>query len=137
MSASQYVRKPYTPPKLDASVLTGPMSINADRDRFRLMVDGHEVPYIQVVDVTDEWRAAPPSDPEKWADDAYRLQRVAVETGERVFSLTLDGRFGITATESEVERWTWFLANSMAVSAGYTSHGTNSRRLNRHGTSTR
>jgi hypothetical protein len=55
--------------------------------------------------------------------------------GERIFTLMLDDRFGITAPESEVERWASFLADAMAISAGYTSHGKNSRRLNRHGVS--
>lgn len=46
--------------------------------------------------------------------------------------LVLDGRFSITATQAEVERWGWFLAQAMAIAAGYSSHGEDSRPTNRY-----
>lgn len=56
------------------------------------------------------------------------------------FSLALDRPGGHSplcgmdvATEEELERWAYFLANAMAVAAGRTSHGPNSRPHNPHG----
>jgi hypothetical protein len=99
----------------------------------KLSVDEHRVPYIEMSDVTDKWKGFDPEGNDV-TDEARRLAN-AVLAGERVFNLTLDDRFGQTATESELHNWGWFLANAMAVSGGYTSHGQNSRRINRHGVS--
>lgn len=103
--------------------------------RYTIHCDDHDLPYITAV----AWPA--PEDPEERAryiavfeDRSPHLTR-AMANGERIFNLTLDNRFGIDAPESELERWAWFLANAMAVAAGYTSHGRNSRRINRHGPS--
>lgn len=54
------------------------------------------------------------ADLDEWADETQRLNK---------------------RWESEVEKWAWFMAHAMAVSAGYTSHGENSRLINRHGPS--
>lgn len=40
--------------------------------------------------------------------------------------LCLDGRFLIEATGEEARKWIWFIANAMAVSAGYSCFGDNS-----------
>lgn len=121
-----------TPPEGHMPVEIG----ETDREGwFRLIVDGQRVPYIDMREVTDERKVAPPSEPSEWADEGHRLRRHAVERGERIFNLFLDDRFGTTATEGDLLHQGWFWANAMAVSAGYTSHGPNSRPLNRHGPS--
>ncbi|RZO83015.1 MAG: hypothetical protein EVA65_15860 [Oceanococcus sp.] len=63
----------------------------------RLVIDGYEVPMIRLQ----------PRDDGKWA-------------------LSLDERFGIDATEEELDRWGWFVANAMAIAAGWSCHGENS-----------
>lgn len=47
-----------------------------------------------------------------------------------LIELVLDNRFGLTCTEEELEKWAWFLANSMAVAAGYTCIGENCNPVN-------
>jgi hypothetical protein len=49
--------------------------------------------------------------------------------GERV-NLFLDRRFGIETTKEECARWIPFLANAMAIAAGYSCHGENSQSIN-------
>jgi hypothetical protein len=102
---------------------------------FRLVIDGHEVPYLTV----RAWDV--PTDPEQRAtyiamfeDRSPRLTS-AMARGERIFNLTFDNRYGLTCPESDLAEWGWFMANAMAVSAGYTSHGKGSRPINRHGPS--
>jgi hypothetical protein len=121
----------------EPSVLTLEFEAKPGFERFLLVWEGHVVPYIHVTNVTDQWRGYA----KEWGGDhrevtfeAHRIAR-AVRGGERVFNLDLDGRFGHTCIESELFGWTFFLANAMAVSAGYTSHGPSSRRINRHGVS--
>ncbi len=46
--------------------------------------------------------------------------------------LVLDNRFGITTTRAELQNWAWFLANAMAVAAGFTSFGEPSHSLLRN-----
>jgi hypothetical protein len=126
----RYQRRPSSRP---VSVIFGPIS---GGDYHELVVDGHAVPYVRLTDVTAAWHVEPPSeDVAAWADEGFRLQKAAVERGERIFHLVVDNRFGLTATESEIENWAWFLANAMAVAGGYTSHGEGSRPINRHGPS--
>lgn len=48
------------------------------------------------------------------------------------WSLNVDGRFGGDFTKDEIERFGYVLANAMAVSAGYTHHGSDSKPMNRH-----
>ncbi|MDN5506414.1 MAG: hypothetical protein L0H10_21705 [Comamonas sp.] len=42
------------------------------------------------------------------------------------WNVIYDGRFGITATLEEMQRWLWLLAQVQAVGEGYSSHGANS-----------
>lgn len=52
------------------------------------------------------------------------------------YMIGLDDRFGTSVmTYEEMWKQMWFWAQAMAVAAGFTSHGPNSRRLNRHGPS--
>ncbi len=48
--------------------------------------------------------------------------------------LTVDGRFGLDGpvTREEFDRWIHILANAMAVSAGYSSHGEHCQPTNPH-----
>lgn len=45
---------------------------------------------------------------------------------EGLFNLIVDGRLSVTVEKDELEKWAWFVANAMAVAAGYSSHGANS-----------
>lgn len=76
-----------------------------------LIVDGHEVPHITVNESEDRKR------------------------GEAMYWLNLDRRFGVHVAESELGRLAPFLANAMAVTAGFTCHGPNSSVRNPHGPS--
>jgi hypothetical protein len=42
-----------------------------------------------------------------------------------MYQVHLDNRFQITCTHDELNKWGWFIANAMAVAAGYTSFGPN------------
>ena len=53
---------------------------------------------------------------------------------DKKWTVCLDGRFEIDVSEDEVKRWAWLMANAMAISAGYTHHGPNSRPANLHAT---
>lgn len=82
-----------------------------------LIVDSLKVPYLTVTSVVDG----------------------SVTTGTEPVAgwlLDLDRRFSVQAHSwDELWRWVWFIANAMAVSAGYTCHGPNASRINRHGLS--
>lgn len=79
-------------------------------ERVMIVVDGYEVPYLEA------WKTNLPD-------------------GQIYYHISLDNRFGISGTEAEIKKWIRFIANAMAVSAGRTSHGPNSRLINRHGES--
>lgn len=60
--------------------------------------------------------------------DGYLVPRVEVKedaaTGQ--WHVVYDGRFSITATLEELQRWLWLLAQAQAVGEGYSCHGANS-----------
>lgn len=68
---------------------------------YRITVDGFEVPKVQG---------------KKMEDGTWRF--------------LLDGRFEWDATEAEVQQWMWIVANAMAIGAGYSCFGENSKPLN-------
>ena len=72
-------------------------------DAFRLIVNGCKVPYIQL----------------------YKY-----DNGNLM--LIIDGRFGGDFTKEEIMKFGYVLAEAMAVSAGYTHHGPDSKPMNRH-----
>ena len=74
---------------------------------YRISVDGYVVPYI----------------------DAY-----PVDTLMTKWHLTLDHRFGIDLDENQLQEFMWWIANAMAIAAGYTSHGENCLPRNPHNT---
>lgn len=81
-------------PKEDHFQIIGPFLTE-----FKLAVDGYLVPYITAC---------------------------KTDGGENdgQLHLTVDGRFGVTcADEAEAQKWVWFIANAMAVTAGYSCHG--------------
>ena len=127
----------YQRPKVHAPSVIERMTEERGSKRvaIHLRVEDHRVPYI----AGGAW--ATPEDQAQYEQYAVQLEdrapeiRAAIERGEPIYDLWCDDRFGITVPESEVERWAWFLANAMAVAAGYTSHGPNSRPINRHGPS--
>lgn len=81
---------------------------------YRLIVDGYQVPYVKL-------RRLKNND-EPTALDAMESWQVLI-----------DDRLSAVVTKSELNTWGYILANAMAVAAGYTSHGPNSRPINRHG----
>lgn len=50
------------------------------------------------------------------------LSAIPIEDGAKIL-LSLDGRFLIDGTPEEVAKWVRFIANAMAVSAGYAYFG--------------
>ena len=62
--------------------------------------------------------------------DGYRVPhlRAILHSGanDGRVSISLDERFGIDAEQSEAAKWLPFIANCMAVAAGYSCHGENS-----------
>lgn len=74
-------------------------------DTYRLVVDGSRVPYTEIR----------PSNPKltEW-------------------HITVDGRFGIDVDSERLTEFGWFLANAMAVAAGWTCHGDAAERINPH-----
>lgn len=59
-----------------------------------------------------------------------RLIKSVDPANDGLARLWLDGRFGMDdVLEDEIKRWGWFLANAMAVSAGFSSANENGRRL--------
>mgnify|MGYP005822958257 CR=1 FL=1 len=58
----------------------------------------------------------------------------AYRTGVDEWSLSLDNRFVVSnCSKEELKKWVWFIANAMAIAAGYTSFGKNSKPYNRFG----
>lgn len=76
--------------------------------RGKIVTDGYMLPYVTVVKHTK-----PESD--------------------GLIDLLLDDRFAITIhDQEELQYWIPFLANAMAICAGFSCHGENSKPLNRH-----
>jgi hypothetical protein len=59
--------------------------------------------------------------------DGYRLPNVtAIPQENGNLALCLDERFLIEGTPEECAKWLWFVANAMAIGAGYSCFGENS-----------
>lgn len=60
--------------------------------------------------------------------DGFLVPRLTVSenatTGQ--WNVCYDGRFSITASLEELERWIWLVAQAQAVGEGYSCHGENS-----------
>ena len=80
--------------------MVGPFDQSFD---YRIKVDGCEVPYIK----------------------ASLMKRT-----EDTWVLELDRRYLLEVKHEEVERWMWFVANAMAIAAGWSCHGKQGRRMN-------
>ena len=50
------------------------------------------------------------------------------------WEIVLDGRWGITLKHEDIETVVWFVANALAVGAGFTKHGEGSGLRNRFAT---
>lgn len=53
-----------------------------------------------------------------------RLTATILENG--MMNLILDRRFGQIVSRDEAQRWIWFMANAMAIAAGYSHFGSGS-----------
>jgi len=63
--------------------------------------------------------------------DGYKVPFVELrKVDENNWDLLLDGRFSVQASGDEIQRWLWIVANAMAISAGYSCFGENSKKLN-------
>jgi hypothetical protein len=60
--------------------------------------------------------------------DGYRVPELTAipQTGSGNISLCLDHRYLIEGTPDECAKWLWFVANAMAIGAGYSCFGENS-----------
>ncbi|WP_416406494.1 hypothetical protein RCH27_08395 [Paracidovorax citrulli] len=60
--------------------------------------------------------------------DGFLVPRLTVSenaaTGQ--WNVCYDGRFSITASLEELQRWIWLVAQAQAVGGGYSCHGENS-----------
>lgn len=74
----------------------------------------------------------PPRDQRLVTIDGYAVPMVeARESDDGLTSeICLDGRFGITVPAEHAEQVIWLLANAVAIGAGYSCHGANSRPIN-------
>lgn len=79
--------------------------------------------------MTTEW-VGPFPEEIRLVVDGYQVPHIAARKNGDGWTLVLDGRYAIDVTEDEVERWLWWVANAMAVAAGYTSFGEHSAPLN-------
>lgn len=68
-------------------------------EHYRVTVDGYEVPHLTAL----------PTNPQKTE-----------------WHISLDGRYSLELSEERLHDVLWFVANAMAVAAGFTSHGENS-----------
>lgn len=67
---------------------------------------------------TEEWRIS---------IDGYRVPNItAIVREDGNIMLALDHRFLIEGTPEECAKWLWFVANAMAIGAGYSCFGENS-----------
>lgn len=63
--------------------------------------------------------------------DGYRVPHIeALNVADGQLGLLLDGRYMVQCTEEEARRFLWFIANAMAVAAGYSAHGRHCTQLN-------
>lgn len=88
---------------IDDASTDGVQLIGPFAEHYRVVVNGYEVPYLTaylIPGTEDEW------------------------------NLVADRRFIMQASGDEVRRWLWFLANCMAVAAGWSAHGENSQPVN-------
>lgn len=82
--------------------LLGPME-GYTRDTWKLVVDGCLVPHVIVCQRNDT---------------------------NGLLTFTLDDRFSIDVPMDQIDYWGWIVANAMAIGAGYSCHGPNSRLMN-------
>ena len=61
--------------------------------------------------------------------EGYQVPNIKVYENENGYHLVLDDRFGVDIEKQQFVDIGWFLAQSMAVSAGFSSHGVNARPL--------
>lgn len=88
--------------------------VNEAGNAHEMVVDGHPVPSIVVHEI--------PAGTPGGNDD------------ETSYTLILDRRFSTTAVSRDtLLTWGWFVAQAMAVAAGFSSHGENSLLINPHG----
>lgn len=72
---------------------------------------------------------------EQWkvTSEGYRVPYLsAIVRADGNVMLGLDERFMVEGSKEEVCKWIGFIANAMAVAAGYSCHGENCRPINAH-----
>ncbi|WP_314324437.1 hypothetical protein [Comamonas aquatica] len=60
--------------------------------------------------------------------DGYLVPRLEVheDAASGQWNVIYDGRFAVTASIEELNRWIWLIAQAQAVGGGYSCHGENS-----------
>lgn len=60
--------------------------------------------------------------------DGYLVPRLEVheDAASGQWNVIYDGRFAVTASIEELNRWIWLIAQAQAVGCGYSCHGGNS-----------
>lgn len=67
------------------------------------------------------------------AVDGYRVPYLTANPTNATrteWELVLDGRFSLTVKHDDIEPVVWFIANAIAVGAGYNKHGDGSEKRN-------
>lgn len=63
--------------------------------------------------------------------DGYAVPHITlIQANENEFTICIGSVASKLVHRDDIEEWGWFLANAMAVAAGYTSHGKDSRKAN-------
>lgn len=63
----------------------------------------------------------------------YRVPHLAAYSmHDGTWALTIDDRMSIECSDEELRRWVPFIADAMAVAAGYSCHGEQCQPMNRH-----
>ena len=63
--------------------------------------------------------------------DGYRVPHLsAIVKNDGSIMLLLDERFCIEGSREEISKWVWFVADAMAIGAGYSCLGENCRQVN-------
>jgi hypothetical protein len=72
----------------------------------------------------------PPFSVYQMSVDGYLVPHVSGRVVDGMLHLMLDNRFGCVIPEASASEVVWFIANAMAVAAGYSCLGDNCRPLN-------
>jgi hypothetical protein len=104
-----------TDPELPAKIMVELTKQPDYNGYYRLVVDGKIVPHLTV--------SLP------WVNDVENEdgRQETNEQGQELYFVLINGQMGMHFTMPELDKFGWFIANSMAVAAGFASHGSEQR----------